>query len=235
MRGTTAKSFDWLLHRIYFAGIKMEDKKFVMTLFLSLKVWQKVVKTSPAYNINCLIYCILPSLEFHCNVTNKLVFFLYILFDFFQTGTGMSLVTRPVIPPGSTRMEAFRFPRQFWYSKCLWNPSSDNICRVFPLLLKNNKKVRLRCEKLPIVDLIIGRPFAVAPFPMVPIFDVLQQKKIFGHTWRFQGCVGGLNQKRHFDVFRDKLCNGRRPLIRVVHNSQRRAWNPFKHLRWSVK
>ena len=191
MRGTTAKSFDWLLHRIYFAGIKMEDKKFVMTLFLSLKVWQKVVKTSPAYNINCLIYCILPSLEFHCNVTNKLVFFLYILFDFFQTGTGMSLVTRPVIPPGSTRMEAFRFPRQFWYSKCLWNPSSDNICRVFPLLLKNNKKVRLRCEKLPIVDLIIGRPFAVAPFPMVPIFDVLQQKKYLVTPDVFRGAWVG--------------------------------------------
>ena len=191
MRGTTAKSFDWLLHRIYFAGIKMEDKKFVMTLFLSLKVWQKVVKTSPAYNINCLIYCILPSLEFHCNVTNKLVFFLYILFDFFQTGTGMSLDTRPVIPPGSTRMEAFRFPRQFWYSKCLWNPSSDNICRVFPLLLKNNKKVRLRCEKLPIVDLIIGRPFAVAPFPMVPIFDVLQQKKYLVTPDVFRGAWVG--------------------------------------------
>ena len=29
--------------------------------------------------------------------------------------------------------------------------------------------------------------------------------KIFGHTWRFQGRVDGLNRKRHFDVLRDKL------------------------------
>ena len=30
-------------------------------------------------------------------------------------------------------------------------------------------------------------------------------KKIFGHTWRFQGWVGALNQKRHFDILRYKL------------------------------
>ena len=29
--------------------------------------------------------------------------------------------------------------------------------------------------------------------------------KKFGHTWRFQGCVGELNQKHDFDVLRDKL------------------------------
>ena len=28
-------------------------------------------------------------------------------------------------------------------------------------------------------------------------------KKYFGHTWHFQGCMGGLNQKR--DALRDKL------------------------------
>ena len=30
-------------------------------------------------------------------------------------------------------------------------------------------------------------------------------KKILGHTWRFQGRMGGLNRKRHFDLLRDKL------------------------------
>ena len=29
--------------------------------------------------------------------------------------------------------------------------------------------------------------------------------KIFGHTWRFQGWVGGLNQKRYFDILCYKL------------------------------
>ena len=52
---------------------------------------------------------------------------------------------------------------------------------------------------------IVGRSFAVALFPMVPIFNVLTAKKIFGHTWRFPGCVDGLNRKRDFDVLRDKL------------------------------
>ena len=40
---------------------------------------------------------------------------------------------------------------------------------------------------------------------MVPIFDVLQQKKIFGHTLRFQGFMGRVESKRDFDVLRDKL------------------------------
>ena len=40
---------------------------------------------------------------------------------------------------------------------------------------------------------------------MVPIFDVSQQQKIFGHTLRFQGCRGGVERKRDFDVLRDKL------------------------------
>ena len=30
-------------------------------------------------------------------------------------------------------------------------------------------------------------------------------KKIFGQTWRFQGCVGGMNRKREFDALREKL------------------------------
>ena len=30
-------------------------------------------------------------------------------------------------------------------------------------------------------------------------------KKIFGHTWRFQERVSGLSRKRDFDVLRDKL------------------------------
>ena len=39
---------------------------------------------------------------------------------------------------------------------------------------------------------------------MVPMQDVLQQK-IFAHNWRFQGWVGGLNLKCHFDILREKL------------------------------
>ena len=37
------------------------------------------------------------------------------------------------------------------------------------------------------------------------MLDVLQQKKVFGHTWRFQGCVGGLNRRHCFDVLLGKL------------------------------
>ena len=40
---------------------------------------------------------------------------------------------------------------------------------------------------------------------MVPMYVVLQQKKIFGHTWSFQGWAGVLKRKRHFDVLSHKL------------------------------
>ena len=52
----------------------------------------------------------------------------------------------------------------------------------------------------------VGRPFVVALFRMVPLQNVLQQKKylvtpdIFSGGW-----VVELNQERHFDVSRDKL------------------------------
>ena len=52
---------------------------------------------------------------------------------------------------------------------------------------------------------IVGRPFGVALFPMVPMYVVLQQKKIFGHTWSFQEWAGVLKRKRHFDVLSHKL------------------------------
>ena len=39
---------------------------------------------------------------------------------------------------------------------------------------------------------------------MVPTFDVLQQKNIWSHL-AFSGCMGGLNQKRDFDILPGKL------------------------------
>ena len=53
--------------------------------------------------------------------------------------------------------------------------------------------------------------FSVVLFPIIPIQAVVSIKKIFGHTGRFQGRVGGLNQKRHFDVLRDKFGMGVAP------------------------
>ena len=50
---------------------------------------------------------------------------------------------------------------------------------------------------------IVGRPFAVVVlFPMVPMWDVLQQKKYLVRADSFRD---GLNRKHHFDVLLDKL------------------------------
>ena len=51
---------------------------------------------------------------------------------------------------------------------------------------------------------IVGRPFTVSLFPMVPKQDVLQQKNIWAHL-TLSGWKGGLNKKRNYDVLRDKL------------------------------
>ena len=45
-------------------------------------------------------------------------------------------------------------------------------------------------------------------------------KEIFGHTWRFQGCVGGLNPKRDSDILRDKLSMDVAPQQVPVENSK---------------
>ena len=52
---------------------------------------------------------------------------------------------------------------------------------------------------------MVGRPFAVALFPMVPIFDVLQQKKYLVRPYVSRGAWVGLNRKLDFDILRDKL------------------------------
>ena len=103
----------------------------------------------------------------------------------------MSLVTRPEFLLARRGWRRFAFQGNF---------DIQNVCEILPrtifaefflFFLKIIKKVRLRCEKLPIVDLIIGRPFAVAPFPMVPIFDVLQQKKYLVTPDVFRGAWVG--------------------------------------------
>ena len=40
---------------------------------------------------------------------------------------------------------------------------------------------------------------------MVPIFDVLQQKKYLVRPYVFRGAWVGLNRKLDFDILRDKL------------------------------
>ena len=44
-------------------------------------------------------------------------------------------------------------------------------------------------------------------------------KKIFGHTGRFQGWVGGLNRRRHFDVLPDKMGRDVAPKLNTGTNT----------------
>ena len=54
---------------------------------------------------------------------------------------------------------------------------------------------------------------------MVPTFDVLQQKNIWSHL-AFSGCMGGLNQKRDFDILPGKLGMNVAPWQVSVENSE---------------
>ena len=94
-------------------------------------------------------------MESHSNVSNNYVLFIYMVFNFFSNRHRYVFSYSASNSSWLDEGEVFHFPRQFWFSKCWWNPSSDNICRVFPVLFKKDKKVHLRYEKLPIVAVIV--------------------------------------------------------------------------------
>ena len=50
-------------------------------------------------------------------------------------------------------------------------------------------------------------------------------KKIFDHTWRFQGWVSELKQKRHFDVLHWEL--GMIPSLIVISKYKNVTWSPW--------